>query len=554
MKSTPRRSARLAKKHEGDVVDLTSPSPPNKSKAEKKLEAIKRARQWHDNRKAVGKKGGEEVPNDKEPKKKPYRPKKTKKEPHQSVKRDEAVEDLRQNMEKLESSLYPSHVSSSDEGSLYEEEDGGSVSDEDEYDWKKVRRNRASSSKAPRSNKSSFTFGTTNGPKASEGTPTPTPNFSSSDAPPPKPPASSPLRQQPNPPSSYASSPSSSAAKSPPRPHPDPPASYTPMKENVPNCNSAGSRGSHSKSGFEPCKPASRPLTSTNAKPATETREKYTKEQAEAVEKVLRAGTSEKCSYYDVLELSMSASETEIKKAYFKKALKLHPDKNRAPQSCEAFKTVGSAYEVLKSPTKRAEYDIANIASGTSNAPRSTASNTHEQWYAWWQTRAASSVYNTIPVGTRITLHNLLMPNHLSGLKGSVVSFNSQTGRYVIQLDNSRGTVEADPRALLQNITVWLRWEARFATVVSCRQAIDSYEVSHLFSGTYILRSNEIVTPNGTIVRLEGLGQRPEYNGKYGKVVSWFERYGQYGYDTSYYEVQLSYDNIVRVKMANVRL
>lgn len=147
MKSTPRRSARLAKKHEGDVVDLTSPSPPNKSKAEKKLEAIKRARQWHDNRKAVGKKGGEEVPNNKEPKKKPYRPKKTKKEPHQSVKRDEAVEDLRQNMEKLESSLYPSHVSSSDEGSLYEEEDGGSVSDEDEYDWKKVRRNPASSSR-----------------------------------------------------------------------------------------------------------------------------------------------------------------------------------------------------------------------------------------------------------------------------------------------------------------------------------------------------------------------------------------------------------------------
>ena len=62
-----------------------------------------------------------------------------------------------------------------------------------------------------------------------------------------------------------------------------------------------------------------------------------------------------------------------------------------------------------------------------------------------------------------------------------------------------------------------------------------------LAGGIDILHSYELLIPNGTIVCLEGLGQRPEYNGKYGKVVSWIERTDQHtGYDTNYYEVQLS--------------
>ncbi len=68
------------------------------------------------------------------------------------------------------------------------------------------------------------------------------------------------------------------------------------------------------------------------------------------------------------------------------------------------------------------------------------------------------------------------------------------------------------------------------------------------------VRCNDFVIPRETIVRLEDLEERPEYNGTYGKVVDWVERIEDDGLDTSFYDVQLSADIIVRVKMDTVCL
>jgi molecular chaperone DnaJ len=62
--------------------------------------------------------------------------------------------------------------------------------------------------------------------------------------------------------------------------------------------------------------------------------------------------------FYDILGVSKQASETEIKKAYRKKAIQYHPDKNPGDQTAEAnFKKAAEAYEVLSDPKKRAQYD-----------------------------------------------------------------------------------------------------------------------------------------------------------------------------------------------------
>ncbi len=65
-----------------------------------------------------------------------------------------------------------------------------------------------------------------------------------------------------------------------------------------------------------------------------------------------------KRDYYEVLEVEKTASAEEIKKAYRKKAIQYHPDRNPGDKEAEEkFKEAAEAYNVLSDPDKRARYD-----------------------------------------------------------------------------------------------------------------------------------------------------------------------------------------------------
>ncbi|ETL81249.1 hypothetical protein L917_18389 [Phytophthora nicotianae] len=86
--------------------------------------------------------------------------------------------------------------------------------------------------------------------------------------------------------------------------------------------------------------------------PSSEPSRPYTTEQLQMVRKIKACK-----NHYEVLSVQQTATDNEVKKAYRKLALKLHPDKNSAPGAEDAFKAVGKAFAVLSDPDKRAHYD-----------------------------------------------------------------------------------------------------------------------------------------------------------------------------------------------------
>ncbi|OMJ91962.1 hypothetical protein SteCoe_5397 [Stentor coeruleus] len=82
-----------------------------------------------------------------------------------------------------------------------------------------------------------------------------------------------------------------------------------------------------------------------------------------------------KKDYYSILGISRSASESEIKKAYFSLAKKYHPDVNKNPDAKEKFAEINLAYETLGELEKRRAYDSTGMTADEQDQAKNSGFN-----------------------------------------------------------------------------------------------------------------------------------------------------------------------------------
>ncbi|NQW23511.1 MAG: molecular chaperone DnaJ [SAR202 cluster bacterium] len=71
--------------------------------------------------------------------------------------------------------------------------------------------------------------------------------------------------------------------------------------------------------------------------------------------------------FYDILGVSRGVGEEDIRKAFRRKAMEFHPDRNKSPDAEDKFKEINEAYQVLSDKNKRAQYDQFGKAGVGSN-------------------------------------------------------------------------------------------------------------------------------------------------------------------------------------------
>ncbi|CAL0330508.1 unnamed protein product [Lupinus luteus] len=116
----------------------------------------------------------------------------------------------------------------------------------------------------------------------------------------------------------------------------------------TPNTRSGASSPKHSD------QPSVRRRASTTTESSSSPSITYTEEQVVVVRDIRR-----KKNYYEILGLEKSCSVEDVRKAYRKLSLKVHPDKNKAPGAEEAFKAVSKAFQCLSDEESRKKYGLS---------------------------------------------------------------------------------------------------------------------------------------------------------------------------------------------------
>ena len=157
-------------------------------------------------------------------------------------------------------------------------------------------------------------------------------------------------------------------------------------------------------------------------------------------------------------------------------------------------------------------------------------------------------VQQHIRIGMRVQVQGLTSKPEYNRAKGLVVSFDCSKQRYAVRLDDGK-ELSLRPACLLQACDVLLLGggSADRGMLVEADAEAGLYTIALLDSTTVQKPPTEVVLPNAAWVRLDGLVQKPELNGRCGAVQS-------FDHATGRYEIRLSSGEVLRIKSQNTWL
>lgn len=166
-----------------------------------------------------------------------------------------------------------------------------------------------------------------------------------------------------------------------------------------------------------------------------------------------------------------------------------------------------------------------------------------------------SPTYDRIPNGTTVSLTGLVNKAEMNNQRGTIQSYNPQSGRYAVQLQNSGKDTSIKPSNLLQHVNVVIHdikgqpeLNGNSGILLDWSPSKERYSI-HIKSLSKVasLKPENVILANGTVGKIEGLQNKPGINGKFGTIKKWNR-------DSNRYDVQLSASQVIRIKPENMRV
>jgi hypothetical protein len=164
--------------------------------------------------------------------------------------------------------------------------------------------------------------------------------------------------------------------------------------------------------------------------------------------------------------------------------------------------------------------------------------------------------YDAIPNGTPVSLKGLISQPERNGDRGEVIGYDANAKRYTVLLeDTDDEKLRVKPDNLLQHVHVRLHniesqpsLNGQQGTIIAWDGKKERYNIYVMeLSKTVSLKPNNVILQEGTVAQIVNLTSKPELNQQFGTIKSFIQ-------DSSRYDVQLSEQQVIRIKLDNVRV